>query len=451
MYIQEVISYKGSWNTCNKIYNNELIEIMDALSDFINGHVKIENEENNIPRRVWDKALYDKGWEILDRTRYTPDGRRVNLGPLGPTKNGVNAHLQLGFPQDSLGRWLFQQAALAIKHRLICMPILLAPVRDYSKRIENRLISRNSFEMILDQLQMLSPLTYSYPFLIIGYSDQNLLFEPKVFEIEEDVHSESLNQVVNRCIEFPPEYHQAGLGILNYFSSYLREQYPHEEATVKIEQHGLKVRLIITTESGRTETIEKALQEYELIVTSQEPPEKFTQNDKLVLEIKNELRIAQFRIEAQQDIISIQNVRMDKLLHIVGEGLSNKQPIIIDFKPILTATSNIQINHNISQALGGLAELKELLPQSSDAYLALGELENSLELIEEENNPDNVRKSPAMNKFRRVLENFSEEGSTLKKALDATESGWELFKDIAGKYNKVAEWCGLPQVPSIFT
>lgn len=451
MYIHEVISYKNSWSTCKSRYHQELEEIMKALSDLLSGSVKVEGDESRFPRRVWEKALYDRGWEIIERTRYTSDGRRVNIGHLGPTKNGASAQLQMGFPNDSLARWLFQQAAIAVKHNLISMPILLVPTRDFSRRLNNSVLSRSTIEMVIDQLSMLSPLTYSYPFLIVGYSDEALLIDPNVVEIEEDIHTENLNQVVNRCIEFPPEYHQAGLGILNYFASYLREQYPHEEAAVKIEQCGLKVKLVITTEGGRTETIEKALQEYELIVTGQEPPEKFTQNDKLVLELKNELRIAKYRIESQEDIISLQNSKMDKLLNILGEGLLNKQPITIDFKPIINTTTNVQVNPNISVALGGISELKDLLPTSSDAYLALDEVESSLEGIEKEMNPELVRKSPAMSKFRRIIDKFSEEGSTLRKALDTTESGWELFKDVAGKYNKVAEWCGLPQIPSILT
>jgi len=392
----------------------------------------------------------DRGWEISERIRYSQGGKRVTIGPLGPTKNGISAQLHMG-PMDSLGRWLFQQCTLAIKHQLISMPILLVPTREYARRTENRFISRMPYEVFRDQLQMLTPLTYAYPFLVIGYSDQRMIYSPDVVELEEDTHEEEAAHVIDRCIEFPPEYHQAGLGILNYFGTYLREQYPHEEAAVKIEQHGLKVRLVVTTESGRTETIEKALHEYELIVTNQVPPERFAQSDKLVLELKNELRIAQLRVETQQDMISMQNARIDKLLNIVGEGLANKHPITIDFKPVVNATNNLQLNTNVSLAISEIVELKELLPQASDAHAALSELENSLEAIEKENNPEIVKKSSAMSKFRRVLEKFGEEESTLKKAMDATESGWELFKSLAGKYNKIAEWCGLPQVPSLFT
>ena len=52
-----------------------------------------------------------------------------------------------------------------------------------------------------------------------------------------------------------------GLGILNYFGKYLKEQYPNEKATVRIEQESLTVRLIVISKNGKTEVIEKALNE----------------------------------------------------------------------------------------------------------------------------------------------------------------------------------------------
>lgn len=446
MFIQEVLSYKNSWDKCASNYHNELQEVLETLSDYTSGKIVVDSDESRFPRKIWEVGLQHRGWETLERNQHCADGKRIHVGFLGPVKNGLSAQLHMGFPNESLARWLFQQAAIAMKYKLISMPILLAPVREFAKRLDgNRMMSRNPFEMLQDQVQMLSPLTYLYPFLIVGYSDEPTLMGPNIIEIEEDTNADGLNQVVNRCIEFPPEYHQAGLGILNFFASYLREQYPNEEAAVKIEQHGLLVRLIITTESGQTETIEKALQEYELIISGEKAPEELATNATLVLELKNELRIAKFRIESQQDIISLQNTRMDKLLNIIGDGL--KQPISIDFKPTVIATSNVQLNPRIAMALGGIAELKEILPHSSDAYLALGEVEASLERIEKEKDPEIVKRSPAMNKFRRILDNFAEKDSSLRKAIDTAESGWDLFKDLAGKYNKIAEWCGLPQVP----
>lgn len=268
-------------------------------------------------------------------------------------------------------------------------------------------------------------------------------------EVEKDFLSSIKGQVVERCIEFSSEYHQAGLGILNYFSTYLAEQYPEENATVKIEQNGLTVRMIIETESGKSETVEKALHEYELIVKGEELPEKFAKSDKLVLELKNELRIAKYRLESNQDIMLVQNNQIDKLLNIVGDGLSKSNQVSIDFKPEISVSTNISINQNISATIGNINELLEELPKENILYENFKELENSLEKIENENDPSVVRKSSAMSKFKRLIDKISDTSSEMNDVINKVESTKEIFQDIASKYNKIAEWCGLPVVPSV--
>ncbi|WJD70537.1 hypothetical protein QQ994_01250 [Pseudomonas asiatica] len=449
MHIHKVISFKGAWSFACENNQAEIHDAVQSIADIIYGRIEVESDSPRpMPREMWEKSLFQKGWELVDRTLYSSDGRRIALGRIGPTKNGISATFPLG-SFEHLSRWLFQQSALAIKHGLMKLPILLVPVRDFARTLENHWMRREVFESSLSQLELLSPLSYQYPFLIIGYSDKPVLGEPEITEIESDNYVEEANSVIDRCIEFPAEYHQAGLDILSYFGTYLREQYPEESASVKIEQHGLTVRMIIETESGKSEIVEKALHEYELIITGAEPPEKFASSDKLVMELKNELRIAKFRLESQQDFIGLQNGKIDKLLNIVADGLSKQNSITIDFKPEISLTNSIQTNQNISSALGNLNELMEGVPRSGDAYLAFSELEGSLISIEQNNNPDEVRRSPAMSKFRRLIDKTIENGSALNTAINKTEAGWEVFKDLASKYNKIADWCGLPQVPSV--
>lgn len=450
MFITKVVSYKGAWEKVQAFHQAELSDILLALDDFISGKVHIESElKRPLSRDMWEKALYDRGWELIDRTHYSDDGRRINIGRLGPTKSGLNASIPLG-GFDNLSRWLFQQSTLAVKHGLIDIPILLVPVREFGRSLDQNWMRREFFEMNLAQLELLSPLSHQYPFLLLGYSNQADI-ECEVTELEVDEYVEMESSIVDRCIEFPPEYHQAGLDILNYFGTYLREQYPEEQASIKIEQEGMNVRMTIHTDDGRSEVIEQALHEYELIVTGQEPPEKFAKNSELVLELKNELRIAQFRLESKQDIIGMQNTRIEQLLSIVGEGLSNKNKIAIDFKPEIAISNTVTVNQDIATALNTLNELKEELPRSNEAYLAFSELEGSLAAIEVDNNPDSVRRSPAMSKFRRLIDKVVDEGSELNVAINKVESGWEVFTELAGKYNKIAEWCGLPVVPSVLT
>tara|TARA_R110000772_G_scaffold268366_2_gene395158 strand:+ start:14950 stop:16308 length:1359 start_codon:yes stop_codon:yes gene_type:complete len=448
MFIDKVISYKNAWGEVSKNYSIELSDIQFALDDFIAGNVEIESDSGRShPREAWEKALYDRGWELIDRTHYSTDGKRINIGRLGPIRNGLSATFPFG-SFDHISRWLFQQSTIAVKNGLIKIPIMLVPVRDFAKELDTHWMRRETFEINLSQLEMLAPLSHQYPFLIIGYSNQLGINSPEVFELESDSYVEKDNSIIDRCIEFPPEYHQAGLDILNYFGTYLREQYPDENASVKIEQQGLKVRLVIQTKDGKSEIIEKALHEYVLIVTGAEPPEKFAKSDKLILELRNELRIAKFRLESQQDLIGMQNGRIDKLLNIVGDGLSQKHQVVIDFKPAITLSNSVTINQDIAAALSHVNELMEELPSSNDAYFALKELEGSLAAIETDNDPESVRRSPAMSKFKRLIDKVVANGSELNSAIKKAESGWEIFSELAAKYNKVAEWCGLPTVPS---
>lgn len=449
MHIAKVASFRGSWELINNHHKSEISEILEALK------ILAEYSENYdfktglpSPREQWENFLGEAGWTIFDRVQFI-GGKRINLSRLGPTKAGVGATLPFG-AFDHFSRWLFQQSALAIRHGLIKLPIMLIPVREYMKRQDARWLPRISFEMHVSQIELLSPLTFPHPFLVVGYTDQEPTKEIEITEIEIDPYSGDENSVVDRCIEFPPEYHQAGLGILNFFGTYLREQYPEEQASVKIEQHGLNVRMVISTEDGKSEIIEKALHEYELIITGTEPPEKFAKKDELILELRNELRIAQFRVEAKNDIISLQNAKLDQLLTIVGNGLSQRNQVSIDFQPIITLKNEmgVTINQDVSEALGCIGELLEGLPESNAAHFALKELEGSLAKIEENTDKDSVRRSSAMSKFKRIVDKIVENGSDLNVAIKKVDSGWTAFSELAKKYNKLAEWCGLPVVPS---
>ncbi|HDK6181721.1 TPA: hypothetical protein M2O83_004149 [Klebsiella pneumoniae] len=449
MYIAKVMSYKNAWERINEKYTPELNEILTGLNDLFPKNTPSPNMPDRItPREVWDGIMYAKDWQLSSNVVYSPEGTRININRLGPIKNGVSVTNPFGV-FDTFSRWLFQQSTVAIKYGLIEIPVMIIPIREFSRQADIMWLRRETFETNLAQLEMLTPLSHPYPFLIIGYSNKKPKNGPEIIELLHDSYVKDDKPVIDRCIEFPPEYHQAGLDILNYFGTYLREQYPDENASVKIEQKGLNVRLIIETSDGKSEVIEKALHEYELIITGAEPPEKFSKNDKLVLELRNELRIAKFRIESQQDMIGIQNHRIEQLFSLIGKSISQKNNVMVDFKPTVTVSNNISINQIVAEALGSVNELIEEIPESNEAYFVLKELEGSLITIETNNDQESVRRSPAMSKFRRLIDKVTEAGSNLNQAIEKADKGWEIFSDLASRYNKLAEWCGLPVVPSI--
>lgn len=454
MHIVQVVSYLGAWKKVQKDYQSELDEIIAAATNYYGGKVQLEEGEERpgfgSSRALWEKALYDFSWIINDQIYFSPAGRRVHLGSLGPTKNGISVQLNFGNP-TWFHRWLFSQGSLAVRYAGVKVPILIAPMKEFERREERRVGQLSHFEYLRDQLETLAPLSSTFPFLILGITNQASLCGVDVFEIPSDPNITTERIVVDRCIEFPPEYHQAGLGILNYFGVFLRENYPEHDAKVKIEQHGLSVRMIVETSDGDTEIIEKALHDYELVMSGKVKPEAISQNDKVVLDLKNELRITQFRLESQQDIIEVQNRRIDKLLTVIGNSLeaSARRPITIEVSPSFQNLQSMNVNQDISVALSGVYDLIDSVSPSDEAHMVLSDLAGSLEAIGKESDPEKVKNSPAMSKLRRLFNRVASGNDAVSAAISNIEKGKEMVADLAKTYNKIACWCGLPNIPFV--
>lgn len=452
MHIAQVVSYLGAWKKVQKDYMVELDEIIAAATNYYSGNVKLEksDERFGVTRALWEKALYDFSWVINDQTYFSPAGRKVHLGSLGPTKNGISVQINIGSP-SWFHRWLFSQGSLAVRYAGVKVPILIAPMRDFNRDEELRGSQTSNFEYLRDQLETLSPLSSTFPFLILGVTNQASLCDVDIFEIPSDPNITTERIVVDRCIEFPPEYHQAGLGILNYFGVFLRENYPERDAKVKIEQHGLSVRMTIETSDGDTEVVEKALQDYELVMSGKLQPEAISKNDKVILDLKNELRITQFRLESQQDIIEVQNRRLDKLLTVIGNSLeaSARRPITIEVSPSFQNSQSMNINQDISTALAGVYDLIDSVSPSDETHMILSDLAGSLEAIGKESDPEKVKSSPAMSKLRRLFDRVASGNDAVSTTIANIEKGKEMVVDLAKTYNKIACWCGLPNIPLV--
>ncbi|MCL4771639.1 MAG: hypothetical protein KJZ76_15050, partial [Burkholderiaceae bacterium] len=425
--------------------------------DYFSGRVVIDDKDDRPlasgTRRQWEKALFDLRWNLNDQTYYSPAGKRVHLGSLGPSKNGISVQLNFGNP-SWFHRWLFSQGALAVRYAQVRIPVLVAPMREFDRRDDrqNRILgSLAYFEYLKDQLETLAPLSSTFPFLILGVSDQQPLLPPTLSELPSDPNITTERVVIDRCIEFPREYHQAGLGILNYFGTFLRENYPDREAKVRIEQQGLTVRMTVETTDGNVETIEKALRDYELVVTGRAKPEAITTNERVILDIRNELRIAQFRIESQQDIIDVQNRRIDKLMDAIAQSLhaSQNRPIEIQVNPTFNNSNAAAPYSDISAVLNSVYELLESLPPTEEAHMVLNDLTGSLEAVESESDPEKLKNSPGVTKLGRFLRRFADGNEALSKAVSNVEKGQQIVGDMARTYNKLASFCGLPTIPLV--
>ncbi|MBD9654321.1 hypothetical protein IB239_05750 [Pseudomonas sp. PDM12] len=456
MYISKVLTYGVSQKELLDRFPYLLAEISESIKNIDESLVRnTSHSYNSEPsgrlsalsmRRCWEKIAANN-WPTFSGRIERDDGSRISLRLLGYSLGGVscafNGH------QDAFNRWLYSYSSMAMKKGLIECPVIIVPMRAaFGDDSRSMLMSYTYFEKITGDFKTLEPLSHPYEFVVIGV-------EFEEHEVEW-VHINSLaavrgdTEVINRCIEFPPEFRQAGLGILNYFGEVLREKYPDEKAKVRIEQDGLTVRMVVESEGGSREVIEKALREYELVVLGQKPPESLFTSQAKVVELKNELRVAQARIESQKDIIQLQRSEISNLSHLFGQALGTpSRPIEITVAPSVRICNEQKTSVHIELSASMLDDVQELVDQLSvfpSVGLAVGDLYESLDP------GPGAEKIPlaGMAKLKSFIEKATDVGSEINEAISSVESGIETIKSIGRKYNSIAEWCGAPQIPRAF-
>lgn len=93
-------------------------------------------------------------------------------------------------------------------------------------------------------------------------------------------------------------------------------------------------------------------------------------------------------------------------------------------------------------------ELKEKLgSQSEELDAQLKKVAAALEKLEKSETKEDIQKSGTMNKLRRFLEECQDPESSTGKMLSGVKYAAGIVKELAGKYNKIAKWVALPQLP----
>ena len=135
-------------------------------------------------------------------------------------------------------------------------------------------------------------------------------------------------RTVMREIEFRPEHHQAGLSILEYFGTVVRQKYPDIPIKVRIEQEGLKVRMVVETPEGKKEPIEKTLTDYGLVVVGEKHPSDLLEDRFQILQLEQTLKLEKVRHETTLRLLETEqrhseqlSGRYDQLLGFLGEKL----------------------------------------------------------------------------------------------------------------------------------
>lgn len=342
-------------------------------------------------------------------------------------------------------QWLYQTVQLTfLENNRIEIPIILTldisdeELNSISERFD-RGAGRANIRSTLSLLNQISPLKFDYPFLIIaiGLKEEPII----VHEIETyDPVDLNTSPVISQCITFEPEYYQAGLGILSYFGTVLREKYPEQNATVKIEQQDLTVRMIVESENGDKEIIEKALHEYELVISGQTAVEDFYPTAIQTLELKNQIRMLNFQLESQKEIVALKNGEILNLRALAHQALNQPQPIITVVNH-LQNEQNIKINYKteINQSYEVIDELIDLLNDESIKN-QLRDIQNALDNTKEKKTPEEVKDSSGFKKLGKFLKEAKDASSNIHGVLDSTEKGLGLIEKLAKHYDKLVQF-----------
>lgn len=462
MKICQVLSYDNAWETLEEAYPQELADLQAAIRGLTPESIRNANPKrppgftDGSLRYHVDACFFDalsrSGWHECDAFAEGFAGRRYSLRSLGFIKQRVS----VTFPRirEVVNRWLYTIAPMGVRGGYVDIPIGITVAPKFEEVFYSRTIGalRNTYQMVSGELLALAPLSHANPFLLINVGLDEDEGDGEIVEIPSEEGLLKRQIVVNRSIEFPPEYHQAGLGILSYFGTVLREKYPGNDAKVKIEQDGLTVRLIVESENGNREVIEKALQEYELVLRGERPAEALFENPAKVIELKNELRIAQVRIDSQRDIIALQSRQIETLSQLFGTSLTSgkNSAIRVDVSPVISL-SNCQ---STTISLPGLLnDVQELVAQSANdpaIQLRLSDLDEALQVAGSKAEPEPAKVSAALSKLKKLIDEASEAGSAVNNFLKRIEDGAGTLQKLGRRYNDLAAWCGAPSIPSIF-
>ncbi len=171
-----------------------------------------------------------------------------------------------------------------------------------------------------------------------------------------------------RELSFPPEYKEAAISILSYFSRIIEQKYPSIDAKISIAQHGMNVTLTIESDEGELEVVERALTEYGQVVIGQLSPQEFLSDPLAIVELNNRLEIARLELRLkeqsfishikQQDgrIASLES-QLSKMLTIVGSQLG----AVSDLAETISHIANAErISPSVAKAVVALTSIVSL-------------------------------------------------------------------------------------------
>lgn len=454
MYITKVLSYNEAWGKLLSEHETEFHELQEIIENYDFEYLRnFKFDQNYVQELIYtanefEKELEKNEWiesiEIKDvsESRNSP----------GLIKNGVCVKFESS--SDTLTNYIFRRLKFAetnLKKQIDLGVLMNLSESVFSIKLGVVKGIMANWETTIQELKLISPVPIQLPFLILGLS-----FEPDNIEvIELKIQNEPI--MIERSIEFKPEHYQAGLGILNYFGTVMRKKYPEQNAKVRIEQDDYTVRLVVESANGDKEIIERAFDEFGLVIHRDMQAEQFYDNYLDVAELKTKLGIFESELKFQHQLVEMQENRIielkqdkESLLNLIRQGLVRpNSPIYINNQ--LHNSQSTVINHK-AEFTKSNDELEELIDLADSDALKnkLAMIQNALDVNRNSDNPEEVKDSNGMKKLAKFLKDANEVGTEANTLAEKGGKALEVIKSLGRSYNSIAQWCGMPAIPNVF-
>lgn len=179
--------------------------------------------------------------------------------------------------------------------------------------------------------------------------------------------NESNSDRIHREINFPPEFQQAGLAILNYFTEILFQKYPDTPVSVSIKQIGVRVVLEIVAPDGSVEQVERVLEQYGMVVQGRMRSNELLSDPIDIMRLNQKLELVNLELKQTREILQLQKdysglriksleEQMATLTNIIGVELRSRDSLLSAF-----ATAS---NYNIQELTPRVIELLNTLSKA---------------------------------------------------------------------------------------
>jgi len=189
---------------------------------------------------------------------------------------------------------------------------------------------------------------------------------------------------ITKSIEFDEDAYQAGVSILGYFSTVVKQKYPNTKVRVKIEQEGNTVRLIVETPEGNRELIEKTLEDYGLVVVGEMHPAELLPDKIHEMQLRHKLDLAVMEVSHTKELLAFAQESHQKEISLLKEQIRAAFKREDNAKEVLLKIiDNRSIQGEVKDAILKLSSLIEQNVQEKDKEVVL----ELISIIKSKNGP----------------------------------------------------------------